>query len=40
MNTQQDFEEILRLLKKHECEYVIVGGYAVAFYGYPRFTNF
>jgi predicted nucleotidyltransferase len=39
MNTQQDFEEFLRLLEKHDCDYVIVGGYAVAFYGYPRFTK-
>ena len=39
MNIQQDFEEFLRLLEKHECEYVIVGGYAVAFHGYPRFTK-
>ncbi|MDX9958478.1 MAG: nucleotidyltransferase [Spirochaetia bacterium] len=39
MNTQQDFEEFLRLLEKYDCDYVIVGGYAVAFYGYPRFTK-
>lgn len=39
MNIQQDFEEFLRLLEKHECAYVVVGGYAVAFHGYPRFTK-
>ncbi len=39
MNTQPDFEEFLKLLEKHECEYLIVGGYAVAFHGYPRFTK-
>ncbi len=39
MNIQPDFEELLRLLEKHEVDYMIVGGYAVAFYGYPRFTK-
>ena len=39
MNIQPDFEELLRLLEKHKVEYVIVGGYAVAFHGYPRFTQ-
>jgi hypothetical protein len=27
------------LLEEKEVEYVIVGGYAVAFHGYPRFTK-
>ena len=39
MNTQPDFEEFLRLLEENNVEYVIVGGYAVAFHGYPRFTK-
>jgi hypothetical protein len=39
MNTQPDFEEFLRLLEKHKVEYVVVGGYAVAFHGYTRFTK-
>lgn len=39
MNIQQDFRELLRLLEKYKVEYMIVGGYAVAFYGYPRFTK-
>jgi len=39
MNTQQDFEELLRLLEKNNVEYLVVGGYAVAYYGYPRFTK-
>ena len=39
MNTQPDFEELLRLLEEHRVEYMIVGGYAVAFHGYPRFTK-
>jgi hypothetical protein len=39
MNIQQDFEELLKLLEEHKVEYLIVGGYAVAFHGYPRFTK-
>ncbi len=39
MNTQPDFEELLRLLEKHNVDYMIVGGYAVAFHGHPRFTK-
>jgi hypothetical protein len=39
MNTQKDFEELLRLFEENRVEYLIVGGYAVAFHGYPRFTK-
>ncbi|HPO16781.1 MAG TPA: nucleotidyltransferase [Candidatus Hydrogenedentes bacterium] len=39
MNTQPDFEELFRLLEEYRVEYMIVGGYAVAFHGYPRFTK-
>lgn len=39
MNIQQDFEELLKLLEEHKIKYLIVGGYAVAFHGYPRFTK-
>ncbi len=39
MTIQRDFEELLALLEKNEVEYLIVGGYAVAFHGYPRFTK-
>ena len=39
MNIQQDFEELLKLLEEHKIEYLIVGGYAVAFHGSPRFTK-
>ncbi len=39
MNIQQDFKELLRLLEKHHVDYMVVGGYAVAFHGFPRFTK-
>lgn len=39
MNTHPDFEELLRLLEEHHVEYMIVGGYAVAWHGHPRFTK-
>ena len=39
MNIQPDFEKLLRLLECHKVKYMIVGGYAVAFHGFPRFTK-
>ncbi len=35
----KDFKEFLRLLNSKEIEYLIVGGYAVGFHGYPRATG-
>jgi Nucleotidyl transferase of unknown function (DUF2204) len=34
-----DFKEFLNLLNGHHVEYLLVGGYAVAAHGYPRFTG-
>jgi predicted nucleotidyltransferase len=34
-----DFKEFLRLLNSEKIEYLLVGGYAVAHYGYPRPTG-
>ena len=39
MNTHPDFEELLKLLEENGVEYMIVGGYAVAYHGHARFTN-
>ena len=39
MNTQPDFEDFFRLLESNGVESMVVGGYAVAFHGYPRFTK-
>ena len=33
-----DFSEFLRLLNSHDVRYLLVGGYAVGYYGYPRAT--
>ncbi len=41
METQlpQDFKEFLRLLNEKQVEYLLIGGYAVGYHGYPRATN-
>jgi hypothetical protein len=33
-----DFKEFLKLLNAHQVEYLLIGGYAVAYHGYPRAT--
>jgi len=33
-----DFKEFLRLLNAHRVEYLLIGGYAVGYFGYPRAT--
>jgi predicted nucleotidyltransferase len=33
-----DFKEFLKLLAAHKVEYLLIGGYAVGYYGYPRAT--
>ena len=39
MEAQQDFKELLELFNVHKVEYIIVGAYALAFHGAPRFTG-
>src|SRR3989338_3317874 len=39
MRVEGDFVEFLRLLNKNKVKYLIIGAYAVGFYGYPRFTK-
>jgi len=34
-----DFKEFLRFLDAERVEYLLIGGYAVAFHGYPRTTE-
>ena len=39
MEIRPHFSELLTLLEDNKVEYVIVGGYAMAYHGYPRFTK-
>lgn len=33
-----DFKEFLQLLNAHKVKYLLIGGYAVGYHGYPRAT--
>jgi hypothetical protein len=35
----RDFKELLKLLNSKQIEYLVIGGYAVGFHGYPRATG-
>ncbi len=35
----QDFKEFIALLNANQVRYLVVGGYAVALHGYPRYTK-
>ena len=35
----QDFKEFLQSLNGNQVRYLVIGGYAVAFHGHPRFTK-
>jgi hypothetical protein len=39
MVLNKDFRECLELLNQFDVRYLVVGGYAVAFHGYPRYTK-
>ena len=39
MEIPNDFKELLELFNNHKVEYLIVGGYALAFHGAPRVTG-
>ena len=34
----RDFKEFLKLLNEADAQYLLIGGYAVGYYGYPRST--
>jgi hypothetical protein len=38
MEVQPDYRDLLALFNGHEVEYIVVGAYALAFHGAPRFT--
>ena len=35
----KDFKEFIELLNESNIRYLVVGGYAVAFHGHPRYTK-
>jgi hypothetical protein len=39
MNLAKDFSDFIFLLNSHKVEYMVVGGYALAFHGEPRTTG-
>ena len=39
MKVEKDYEDLLKLFNKNKVKYCIVGAYAVAFYGRPRYTK-
>jgi hypothetical protein len=39
LDIPKDFKEFLRLLRVHGVEYLLIGGWAVGYYGYPRATD-
>jgi predicted nucleotidyltransferase len=39
MVLNKDFKEFIALLNAKDVKYLVIGGYAVAFHGYPRYTK-
>lgn len=39
LEIHRDFKECIELLLSHEVEFVVIGGYAVAAHGRPRYTG-
>lgn len=39
MEIQLDFKDLLALFNAHKVDYIIVGAYALAFHGAPRYTG-
>lgn len=35
----KDFKEFIALLNSHQVKYLVIGGYAIAFHGHPRYTK-
>ncbi len=38
MQLPPDFKDFLKLLNLEQVEYLLIGGYTVSYYGYPRAT--
>ncbi len=39
MTLNRDFREFIQLLNDNNVRYLVIGGYAVAFHGHPRYTK-
>ncbi len=39
MKLQKDLREFIELLNSNRAEYLVMGGHAVGFHGYPRYTG-
>jgi DNA polymerase II small subunit/DNA polymerase delta subunit B len=39
MVLDKNFKEFIELLNVHNVKYLVIGGYAVNFHGYPRYTK-
>ena len=39
MELDKDFKEFVELLNANNVEYMVVGGYSVAYHGFPRYTG-
>ena len=39
MDLDPNFKEFIELLNENEVKYLVIGGYAVNFHGYPRYTK-
>ncbi len=39
MVLDENFKEFIRLLNENDVKYLVVGGFAVAYHGYPRYTK-
>jgi hypothetical protein len=39
MEVQPDFRDLLELFNEHQVEFMLVGGYALAFHGVPLYTG-
>jgi hypothetical protein len=35
----QNFKEFIQLLNENQVKYLVIGGYAVAIHGHPRYTK-
>jgi|GEM_PF-1272636 len=39
METRKDFKELLECFNKNEVRYVIIGAFALAWHGHPRYSG-